>query len=52
MPHKIHVPIVTNDQVIFRVECAQYVIPEGEAVEVNNMGVHAVENRGRQTAST
>lgn len=45
-PHKIHVPIVTNDQVIFRVEGAQYVMPEGEAVEVNNMGVHAVENRG------
>jgi Aspartyl/Asparaginyl beta-hydroxylase len=40
------VPIVTNDQVIFRVEGAQYVMPEGEAVEVNNMGVHAVENRG------
>jgi hypothetical protein len=45
-PHKIHVPIVTNDEVIFRVEGAQYVMPEGEAVEVNNMGTHAVENRG------
>lgn len=45
-PHKIHVPITTNDQVIFRVEGAQYVMPEGEAVEVNNMGTHAVENRG------
>lgn len=45
-PHKIHVPIVTNDQVVFRVEGAQYVIPEGEAVEVNNMGTHAVDNRG------
>lgn len=45
-PHKIHVPIMTNDQVIFRVDRAQYIIPEGEAVEVNNMGVHSVENRG------
>lgn len=45
-PHKIHVPIVTNDQVIFRVEGAHYVMPEGEAVEVNNMGTHSVENRG------
>lgn len=45
-PHKIHIPIVTNDQVLFRVEGAQYVMPEGEAVEVNNMGVHSVENRG------
>jgi hypothetical protein len=45
-PHKIHVPIVSNDQVLFRVEGAQYVMPEGEAVEVNNMGTHAVDNRG------
>ena len=45
-PHKIHVPIVSNDQVVFRVEGAQYVMPEGEAVEVNNMGTHAVDNRG------
>lgn len=45
-PHKIHVPLVTNDKVIFRVEGAQYIMPEGEAVEVNNMGVHSVENRG------
>lgn len=45
-PHKIHIPIITNDQVIFRVEGAECVMAEGEAVEVNNMGVHSVENRG------
>ncbi|MEQ1724946.1 MAG: aspartyl/asparaginyl beta-hydroxylase domain-containing protein [Sphingopyxis sp.] len=45
-PHKIHVPIVTNDQVLFRVEGAQCVMPEGEAIEVNNMGAHSVENCG------
>lgn len=45
-PHKIHVPIISNDSVIFRVDGAQYCLPEGEAVEVNNMGVHSVENRG------
>lgn len=45
-PHKIHIPILTNDHVIFRVEGAECVMAEGEAIEVNNMGVHAVENRG------
>jgi hypothetical protein len=45
-PHKIHVPILTNDQVFFRVDGHAFQIAEGEAVELNNMGVHAVENRG------
>lgn len=45
-PHKIHIPIITNDQVLFRVEGAQCTMLEGEAVEVNNMGVHSVENNG------
>ena len=39
-PHKIHVPLVTNDQVTFFVDGVGYQLPEGEAVEVNNMGVH------------
>ena len=45
-PHKIHVPIQTNDQVAFLVGDTEYHFPEGEAVEVNNMGVHAVRNGG------
>lgn len=45
-PHKIHVPILTNDDVIFFVDGASYHFAVGEAVEVNNMGLHAVENRG------
>ena len=45
-PHKIHVPLLTNDQVVFYVDGTAYYFAEGEAVEVNNMGVHAVENRG------
>lgn len=45
-PHKIHVPLQTNDQVTFYVDGAGYHLAEGEAVEVNNMGLHAVENRG------
>lgn len=45
-PHKIHVPITTNDKVVFFVEGKPYRLAEGEAVEVNNMGVHAVDNGG------
>lgn len=45
-PHKIHIPILTNDKVIFYVEGIGYRFSEGQAVEVNNMGVHAVENFG------
>jgi hypothetical protein len=45
-PHKIHVPLVTNHEVTFYVDGEGYHLAEGEAVEVNNMGVHAVQNRG------
>lgn len=45
-PHKVHVPIQTNDDVTFYVDGIGYNFPPGEAVEVNNMGLHAVENRG------
>lgn len=45
-PHKIHVPLVTNDQAIFFVDGVAYHFAEGEAVEVNNMATHAVQNRG------
>ena len=45
-PHKIHVPILTNADVAFFVDGTSYHFAAGEAVEVNNMGLHAVENRG------
>ena len=45
-PHKIHVPILTNQNVSLYVDGVRYQFAEGEAVEVNNMGLHAVENRG------
>ena len=45
-PHKIHVPLFTNPDVVFYVDGVEYHFAEGEAVEVNNMGVHAVANRG------
>ena len=49
-PHKIHVPIQTNDQVLFRLGNETHHIAEGEAAEVNNMGVHAVVNRGAESS--
>ena len=45
-PHKIHVPLQTNPQVVFFVDGECYHLAEGEAVEVNNMAKHAVANRG------
>lgn len=45
-PHKIHVPLLTNPDVTFFVDGKDYHFGEGEAVEVNNMGLHAVQNRG------
>ncbi len=45
-PHKIHIPIVTNDQVAFFIDGVSYHLAEGEAVEVNNMATHSVTNGG------
>ena len=45
-PHKIHVPLLTNPKVTFFLNRVPHHFAEGEAVEVNNMGPHAVENRG------
>lgn len=45
-PHKIHVPIRTNDDVLFYIDGVAYHFPEGEAVEVNNMTRHSVQNLG------
>jgi len=45
-PHKIHVPIQTNERVGFFIEPGLHHFKEGQAVEVNNLGVHAVKNDG------
>lgn len=45
-PHKVHVPLLTNDRVTFFVDGVAYHFREGEAVEVGNMAVHAVRNDG------
>lgn len=45
-PHKIHVCLTTNEDVTFFVAGKFVKIEEGEAVELNNMDVHSVENGG------
>lgn len=45
-PHKIHVPLLTNEKTYFFTAGAPHHLGEGEAVEVNNMGVHSVTNGG------
>ena len=45
-PHKIHLPLTTNDKVVFFIEPREYHLREGFAYEVNNNGVHAVRNGG------
>jgi hypothetical protein len=45
-PHKIHVPVTTNDEVVSFFGGAEHHFPPGEAVEVNNLRPHWVRNGG------
>ncbi|WP_426025238.1 aspartyl/asparaginyl beta-hydroxylase domain-containing protein [Brevundimonas sp. TSRC1-1] len=45
-PHKIHVPITTNPEVVSFFGGQEHRFPVGEAVEVNNLGPHWVRNGG------
>jgi len=45
-PHKIHIPIRTNPGVKFFIDPDVFHFREGQAVEVNNLGLHAVRNDG------
>jgi aspartyl/asparaginyl beta-hydroxylase (cupin superfamily) len=45
-PHKIHVPLTTNPEVVCFFGGAEHYFPPGEAVEVNNLGPHWVRNCG------
>lgn len=44
--HRVHVPIITNDQVRFTVGRETMHIPEGEIYEINNRRLHSVHNQG------
>ncbi len=47
-PHKVHVPLTTNAQVVSFFGGAEHHFPVGEAVEVDNLGPHWVRNGGAE----
>lgn len=47
IPHKIHVPILTNPDAMFFVDGKSYHFEVGKAYEVNNAAMHGVKNGGR-----
>jgi hypothetical protein len=44
VPHKIHIPVVTNPDVRFLIDQGEYVLERGRAYEVNNRRPHEVRN--------
>ena len=46
--HRIHIPIITNDTVVFTIGGEEKVLGEGEMWEINNATMHAVDNRSDQ----
>ncbi len=46
--HRIHIPIITTDDVVFSIGGEEKVLGEGEMWEINNATLHAVENRSEQ----
>jgi len=51
--HRIHVPVITSDRVVFRVgprrdALRRLAFDVGKAIELNNSAVHAVDNLGDQ----
>jgi len=46
--HRVHLPLVTNDEVWFTVGGETINMREGQLVEVNNRRVHSVHNKGEK----
>jgi hypothetical protein len=46
IPHKIHIPLVTNDRCYFFIEEKRHFLEQGVAYEVNNSKKHGVANGG------
>jgi len=42
--HRIHIPLITNEKVIFTVGDQKFYLKKGEIVEVNNCNLHGVVN--------
>lgn len=46
--HRIHVPVITNDDSLFIVGNLRFHMPAGEMWEINNRRIHAVRNDGHE----
>ena len=44
--HRVHIPVITNDNVLFQVGNETLSLPEGEIYEINNRRMHSVRNEG------
>jgi hypothetical protein len=42
--HRIHIPLITNENVIFRIEDKEFYLSVGKIYEINNLKEHSVEN--------
>lgn len=42
--HRLHIPLVTNDDVIFMIDGVDYNLKESKGYEINNVATHGVKN--------
>lgn len=47
--HRIHIPLVTNQNVIFTVEDERFHLKRGHVYEINNSKLHSVQNKNDPT---
>jgi hypothetical protein len=43
--HRIHIPLITNDKVIFILDGEEFYFPKGNVYEINNVKEHSVLNK-------
>lgn len=46
--HRIHIPLVTNDECVYGIDGIKYVFPPGFCFEFDNTRSHFVKNKGQQ----
>lgn len=42
--HRIHIPLITNENVIFKVDKTEFYLSRGNVYEINNLKEHSVDN--------
>lgn len=47
--HRIHIPLVTNENVIFKIEDEEFYLKRGCVYEINNLKLHSVQNKNNYT---